>query len=211
MNTERMDQSSSALQRVQDPSETRSLPGHLWESSERACSFTHGTLRPRGAGRLGNSGQSQDRRPGSWPLQKGWLPAPPDLPSPALGSGGGLPRRAGLPPPASGVGGVGWKSLSRALAVVLRPCLGPGGCSPTQAAEAERGFCCPREPACWQFTAGWDLRGWARLAQWSLVSLNTNSAAFHSSQGPGQYFLPRSPAPWPLPAPRPSRRPSNAQ
>lgn len=57
--------------------------------------------------------------------------------------GDGFPGGLGSPPLCHGGCRSGWKSLGKALAVILQPCLDPGGCSPSWMAEAERGFCLP--------------------------------------------------------------------
>lgn len=143
--------------------------------------------------------------PSARPSGQGCLPAPSDLLCPALGSGGRLPRRAGLPPPRHGSWRPGWKPLSRALAAVLRPCLDPGGGSPSQTAEAERGFVFPESLAVGRSQP--DSAGTVKPC-----FLEYEICSFPLSPGPpaGSTSFPRSPAPWPLPAPSPLPKPQQA-
>lgn len=74
-----------------------------------------------------------------------------------------------------------------ALAVVPGPCWDPGGCSLTWAVQAEQGFCLYESLSVGRSQPG---PGWAWLAQRSLVSLNTKSAAVHPRQGSWRVVLP---------------------
>lgn len=119
----------------------------------------------------------------------------------------GFPGGPG-PPPCPGSWGPRWKSLGRALAVVLRPCWDPAGCSPLWQQKQNGGFVLHESLAVGGSPPAW--AGSAGTVEPCFLEYKVCSFPFRPGPPAGSTSFPRSPAPGPLPAPHPSQAPQQA-